>query len=79
MTAEIDQVIKEKYLYHQELQSRMESLHQKQTNHDRRIASLPPIVKPVVSFIDGFISPEGSDRLMSWMQESSKLFRDIQP
>lgn len=77
MTAEFDQAIKEKHLYYQNLQSKMERLRQKWKNHDSRIASLPPIVKPVVSFLDGFRSPEGHDRFMLWLQESSRIFQEV--
>lgn len=77
MTAEVDQAIKEKYLSHQGLQSRIEGLHQKWKNHDRRIANLPPIVKPVASFLDGFRRPEGFGRIMSWHQEASSLFQEV--
>lgn len=77
MAAEIDQAIKEKYLYYQGLESKMDGLRQRWTNHDRRISNLPPIVKPVVSFLDGFRGLEGHDRMMSWQQETMKLFREI--
>lgn len=77
MTAEIDQAIKEKYLYHQDLKSRIEGLHQKWKNHDKRIGNLPPIVKPVVSFLDGFRSPEGFRRIMFWQQETLSLFKEV--
>lgn len=77
MTAEADQAIKEKCLYYQDLQSRMEGLQQKWTNHDERIASLPPIIKSVISFFDGFRVHEGHNRFMSWLSESSATFQEV--
>lgn len=77
MAAEINQVIREKYLYYQDLQHRMAGLRQKWANHDRRIASLPPIIKPVVSFIDGFRGREGHDRFIVWLNESLVTFQEV--
>lgn len=77
MATEIDQVIREKYLHHQDLQYRMAGLRQKRENHDKRIASLPPIIKTAVGFLDGFRGLEGHDRFLSWLNESLVTFQEV--
>ncbi|MDP3973251.1 MAG: hypothetical protein Q8P92_00270 [Candidatus Daviesbacteria bacterium] len=77
MTAEVDQAIKEKYLHHQDLQSKIEELSQKWTKHSERIAGLPPIIRPVVRFFNGFRGREGGDRFMSWISEGIATFREV--
>lgn len=73
MTAEADQEIKERCLYYQDLQSRMGCLHQKLKDHHKRLASLPPIIKPVVTFFDSFRNSEGVNRLFCSYQKNLHL------
>lgn len=77
MTVEADQAIKEKYLHYQDLQSKIEGLRQEWIKHSERVAGLPPIIRPVVRFFDGFRGLGGRDRFMSWLNESSATFQEV--
>lgn len=73
MTIEIDRVIRDKYRHSEELDAQIKKVQQQWDVHESLIASLPPVVKPIVSFLDGFRSLKDDDKVRDWRTESYNL------